>query len=110
MFTQQGSSRTRKIFSTAIAATVAVTLFGAAFAPDANAGTRAQWIAGGIAAGIIGTAIIANESRRHRGHHRARHSSRWERHVIRCENRYQSYDEGTDTWIDRRGRERRCRL
>ena len=28
----------------------------------------------------------------------------------RCYARYASYSERTDTWIDRRGRERRCRL
>ena len=63
--------------------------------------------AAGIAGALIGAAIVGAASRE-----RAREPrlSRWERHVIRCERAYRSYDERTDTWIDRRGRVRDCNL
>ena len=61
-------------------------------------------IGAGIAVGIIGAAIVAKEAKRERRRERA-----WERHVRRCYAAYASYDEYTDTWIDRKGRERRCR-
>ena len=44
---------------------------------------------------------------------RVRHSkrlSRWERHVRRCSRKYRTYDERSDTYITRNGRERVCRL
>ena len=50
---------------------------------------------------------IYGEPRRVR---RERRLSSWERHVRRCHDKYRSYDERSDTFIDRRGRERRCRL
>ena len=36
--------------------------------------------------------------------------SRWERHVQACYNRYRTYDENSDTFIGRDGREYRCNL
>ncbi len=61
--------------------------------------------AAGIAGALIGAAIVGAAASRER-----RAESRWDRHVARCYRRYRSYDEATDTWIDRRGRVRRCRL
>jgi len=61
--------------------------------------------AAGIAGALIGAAIVGAASRE-----RAPRESRYDRHVRRCYNAYRSYDEETDTWIDRRGRVRRCRL
>ncbi len=65
---------------------------------------RRRAIGAGIAGALIGAAIVGAASRERRA------ESRWDRHVARCYRRYRSYDEATDTWIDRRGRVRRCRL
>jgi len=99
-----------RFFNVAIATLMAATIAGSALvASPAEAGKRERYIGAGILAGVIGTAIVARE-RRHRREIRRYRRSSWERHVNRCYRRYRSYDEGTDTWIDRYGRERRCRL
>ena len=97
-----------KIAGTAVATLLAVTVISTSFITDANAGRRERLFLGGVAAGIVGTAIVAGEVRRsrERRHYRA---SRWERHVARCYRAYRSYDESTDTYIDYDGFERRCR-
>ena len=101
-------ARTARFATTAIAALMAATMGATTFVTDANAGRRERAIIGGVAAGIIGTAIIAGEVRRQR-EEREYSSSRWERHVDRCYAAYAFYDEASDTYIDRRGNERRCR-
>ena len=98
-----------KFFSAAVAGLLAVTIAGTAMTSEAHAGKRGKWIALGVGAGILGTAIVANERRRARERRYHRRTA-WERHVARCYRAYRSYDEYTDTWIDRRGRERICRL
>jgi len=64
---------------------------------------RSGAVAAGIAGAIIGAAIVGSAAREHS------RESRYERHVRRCYRAYRSYDEETDTFIDRRGRVRRCR-
>ena len=98
-----------KFFTAAIATVLAATIAGSAMTSDAHAGKRERWIALGVGAGILGTAIIANERRKAR---ERRHYGRsaWQRHVDRCYRRYRSYDETTDTYIGYDGYERRCRL
>lgn len=96
-----------KFVSTAIAIMVGTSVLAGTMITDAQAGKRERWIAGGIAAGIVGTAIVAGAARRHREEEYA--NSRWERHVDRCYRAYRSYDEETDTYIDFNGNERRCR-
>lgn len=109
MFASIFTAKSTRLVGTAVAAFVAASVLATSFATSANAGSRERAFAGGLAAGIIGTAIIASERRRYR-EDRYYRASRWERHVDRCYRRYRSYDEATDTWIDRRGRVRRCRL
>lgn len=97
-----------KFTTTAIAATLAIAIAVPAAITDASAGSKGRYIAGGVAVGLLGAAIIANESRRRdRDYHRS--ESRWERHVRRCYAAYNSYDEETDTYITRSGHERICR-
>ena len=103
--TIKSSSTPFRISSTAISAVLAVTIGATTFASNANAGKKERLFFGGVAAGIIGTAIIANEAR----HRRESRRSRWERHVDRCYAAYRSYDEESDTYIDLNGNERRCR-
>ena len=101
------------------AAVVAATIIISGMANTAQAGKRERLIGAGIVAGVVGTAIIARESRRsrerayRRGYNDARYErrreSRWERHVRRCYAAYRSYDERSDTYIGYDGRERRCR-
>ena len=91
-----------------LAALLTAATLSTALNTEAHAGSRERAFIGGLAAGIVGTAIIANENRRYRERTYYR-ESRWDRHVRRCYARYASYSERTDTWIDRRGRERRCR-
>ena len=100
-----------RIVTTAISAALAVTVVATTLIPDANAGRRERLFFGGVAAGIVGTAIIANEVRRNREDREDDYDreSRWERHVRLCEDAYQSYDENTDTYITFSGNERRCR-
>lgn len=127
----------KRITTTLLSALVALTVIAASAATPAQAGSKERRIIAGILLGAIGGAIIANEvnrskKKRHkahrpnsrrihdndiyvepRNHRRVRHNSRrtsWERHVRRCARKYRSYDEYSDTWIDRRGRERICRL
>ena len=95
-----------KLLSSTIAAVLALSVSATAMTTQAHAGKNAKWIALGVGAGIVGTAIIASRHR-DRDYDRA---SRWERHVDRCIRRYRSYDEDSDTYIDNYGRERRCRL
>ncbi|MFD0917677.1 BA14K family protein [Pseudahrensia aquimaris] len=97
-----------KLITTALAATLAITIAIPAALTDADAGKKGRYFAGGLAAGIIGTAIIARESRR-RDREYDRSERRWDRHVRRCYAAYRSYDERSDTWIDKYGRERICR-
>lgn len=127
-----------KPFSTMVISTFAAFAFIAATAQTpAQAGGKEERIIAGILIGAIGGAIIASEinrshKRRHYGHRyhsdhvydgdiyveprrlrRVRHGkrlSRWERHVRRCSRKYRSYDERSDTYITRNGRERVCRL
>ena len=67
-------------------------------------------VAAGVALGIIGAAVIANESKKRRRHYDSGYSSSaWERHVARCYRAYRSYNERTDTFIGYDGIERRCR-
>ncbi len=54
---------------------------------------------------VIGA--LANEAANRR-HHRIVDS--WDLHVARCEARYMTYDEETDTYISASGKIRRCRL
>ena len=127
----------KRITTSIISAMVALTFIAASSATPAQAGSKERRIVAGIILGAIGGAIIANEidrskkkrnyAHRHnpghvyqddvyvkpRHHRKVRHNSRrtaWERHVRRCQRAYRSYDEFSDTWIDRRGRERLCRL
>ncbi len=106
MTTTTVNSKTR-FAAKAIAAAFAITIAVTAIVPEAQAGRKGRFL-GGVAVGVLGTAIVANEIRRNR---EARHyrESRWERHVRRCYRAYRSYDERSDTFIDFRGRERRCR-
>ncbi len=107
MSVSASTSKTSKLINFGATALVAATLLATSFSTDAYAGKRERWIAGGVAAGIVTGAIIANS--RNRDYDDDREVSRWERHVDRCYRAYRSYDEETDTYIDRRGRERRCR-
>ena len=91
-----------------LATTLAITVLATALVPDANAGRKERLFFGGVAAGIVGSAIIHGAHRRH--HRRDYHETSWERHVRRCYARYRSYDETTDTYINNHGYERRCRL
>ncbi|MEP0942503.1 MAG: BA14K family protein [Rhizobiaceae bacterium] len=128
----------KRISTTFISALVALTFIAASAATPAQAGSKERRIVAGILLGALGGAIIASEINRSkkkknhyghrrnpshvynddihvkpRKHRRVRHNSRrtsWERHVRRCQRNYRSYDEFSDTWIDRRGRERICRL
>ena len=128
----------KRMTTTFIGAVMALTFIAASAATPAQAGSKERRIVAGILLGAIGGAIIANEINRskkkkqHYNHRqnpshvynediyveprhqrRVRHNPRyseWERHVRRCQRRYRSYDEFSDTWIDRRGRERLCRL
>jgi len=96
-----------KIATAMIVSALALTMVGTTFTTEAEAGRKGRYFAGGVAAGIIGSAIIAGSHRRyHDGYSR---SSRWERHVRRCYRAYRSYDERTDTFIGYDGIERRCR-
>ena len=103
-----GLKRATRFATPTIAAFMALTIVGTTFSTDANAGRRDRLFLGGLAAGIVGTAIIANEVRRNR-EERYDRSSRWERHVARCYRAYRSYDEESDTYIGYDGIERRCR-
>ena len=89
----------------ALAAALAV---GSVFAPPAEAGKTGRFL-GGVAVGVIGTAIVANEVRRSR-ERRAVRRYYHDEHVARCARRYRSYDARTDTYVTRSGRVRRCRL
>lgn len=99
------SMKSARFASTAVATLLAVTMGATTFVSNADAGKRERLFFGGVAAGIVGTAIIANEAR----HRRESRRSRWQRHVDRCYAAYRSYDEETDTYIDYNGNERRCR-
>ena len=99
------ATRARRTAVTFAAASLAVVMLATSIPTEAHAGKRERWIAGGIAAGIIVGAVAASAH-----HKRKSREARWERHVDRCYAAYASYDEYTDTYIDRRGRERRCRL
>lgn len=61
------------------------------------------------AAGIIGLAVGAIAAGAASESNRSSYRSS-NRHVERCMDTYRSYDPDTDTYIDRNGRERRCRL
>ncbi|MEE9315383.1 MAG: BA14K family protein [Rhizobiaceae bacterium] len=98
-----------KLLTAATVTLMAFTVVSTSFTTDANAGNRGRWIAGGIAAGIIGTAIVHDRHRRHRRHYRSHGPSRWERHVRRCYRAYRSYDERSDTYVGYDGYERKCR-
>ena len=128
----------KRMTTTFIGAVMALTFIAASAATPAQAGSKERRIVAGILLGAIGGAIIANEinrSKKKKQHYNHRHNpshvynediyveprhqrrvrhnprySEWERHVRRCQRRYRSYDEFSDTWIDRRGRERLCRL
>ena len=129
----------KRMTTTFISAMMALTFIAASAATPAQAGSKERRIVAGILLGAIGGAIIANEinrskkkkqrhyNQRHNPSHvynediyvdrrhqrRVRHNPRiseWEHHVRRCQRAYRSYDEFSDTWIDRRGRERLCRL
>lgn len=92
----------KQIATTLTAGLTALTILATATATPAQAGKKGRWIAAGIATGIVATAIIVESKKRKR--------SSWQRHVDRCYDRYDSYDHRSDTYIDHRGRERRCRL
>ena len=126
----------KRISTMAISTLAALSFMAAATVTPAQAGDRTARIAAGVFLGIVGTAIVANELKKDRKkrkyahrhypsrvyhddvyvkprHHRVdrgHRQSSWERHVRRCYRAYRSYDEFSDTWIDRRGRERLCRL
>ncbi len=103
------ATKTKSKLITAATLTMMVfTVVATSFSTDAYAGDRKHWIAGGIAAGIIGTAIVAGERRRNR-ERRSYRASSWERHVARCYRAYRSYNERTDTYITHSGYERICR-
>lgn len=108
MFVSVFTKRSARLVATTTAAFVAATIVAGSF-NTAEAGSRKRAFLGGLAVGAVTTAIIAGERRRYRERRVYRRTS-WERHVDRCFNAYRSYDEETDTWIDRRGRVRRCRL
>ena len=97
-----------KFINTAIAATIALAIAVPAGMQQAHAGKNGKYIALGVAAGIVGTAIVAKQ-RRKRAVRRASAQSEWDRHVLACHRAYRSYDERSDTWIDKYGRVRVCR-
>jgi len=106
--TSPATSVQRRMITTSIATLVAGTLIAMSISTHAEAGSRERLFWGGLAVGVVSTAIIANEVRRSRERDYYE-EDRWERHVNRCYRAYRSYDEDSDTYIDLRGNERRCR-
>lgn len=98
-----------KFFSAAMATLMAATVVATTLVTSpADAGRRERLIGAGVAAGVLGTLIVGGAVRRSRERRADRYYYRG--HVNRCYARYRSYDERTDTWVDRYGRVRRCRL
>ncbi|QPC87656.1 BA14K family protein [Mesorhizobium sp. NBSH29] len=67
----------------------------------------------GVGGFIIGATIGGGPGYVDDGYYYRPHHGRaygWERHVRRCYARYRSYDHRSDTFVDRHGYERRCRL
>ncbi|MEL6947214.1 MAG: hypothetical protein AAFO73_06210 [Pseudomonadota bacterium] len=60
-----------KTFKTTVAAVLASAVLATSFATSAHAGKKDRLFWGGVAAGVIGTAIIANERRKARERRRA---------------------------------------
>jgi len=127
----------KRLSTMAISTFAALAFIAASAQTPAQAGKKDHHIFAGILLGALGGAIIASEinrghKTRHYGHRynsdrvydddiyveprkprRVRHGkrlSRWERHVRRCSRKYRTYDERSDTYITRNGRERICRL
>ena len=120
-----------KIMTIAMAALLSVGVVGATLQP-AEAGKRERRIAAGIALGVLGTALILNETRRDRRHYRQRHyraaPRRYHRRVYQprrvyqqrrtyrlshahtnwCYNRYRSYREWDNTFQPYHGPRRAC--
>jgi len=96
-----------KITNTAIAAALAIAIAMPASLQTAEAGSKGKYLAIGAAIGILGTAAVARNKRK-RAVRRASATSAWNRHVLACHRAYKSYEEASDTWIDRKGRVRRC--
>lgn len=67
-----------KVFKTTVAAALASAVLATTFVPTAEAGRKERLFFGGLAAGIVGTAIIANEHRKRRERRRARHYDRYD--------------------------------
>jgi len=85
-----------KVFKTTIAAALASAVLATTFVPTAEAGRKERLFLGGLAAGIIGTAIIANEHRKRRNRHH--HSNHYDRYDADC------YIKRKKRWSNRRGR------
>ena len=78
------------------AAVVAATIIISGMANTAQAGKRERLIGAGIVAGVVGTAIIANERRKHR--ERRRHARHYDRYDSEC------YIKRRKVWSDYHGR------
>ena len=129
----------KRISALALATVTTLTILATSATAPAYAGKHERHLAAGIFLGLVGGGIIAHELRRDRrdyGHayhsdrdydgyfdddydvgqrhpRRARklnRSARWQRHVRRCNKRYRTYDERSDTFIGNDGREHQCRL
>lgn len=105
----------KRMFASAI---LALSLSAGALAGSAQTAKAAGLTPGeaaalaGVGGFIIGATIGGGPGYYDDYHYRPHHHrvSRWERHVRRCYARYRTYDHRTDTYIDRHGYERRCRL
>ena len=85
-----------KVFKTTLCAALASAVLATTFVPSAEAGRKDRLFWGGVAAGIVGTAIIANERRKHR--ERRRHARHYDRYDSEC------YIKRRKVWSDYHGR------
>lgn len=99
------SALSRKFAAGLMALTVAAGALGAAPRAGAASLTPAEAaLIAGFGGLVVGGMIAEHSHRRHVA------ADSWELHVMRCENRYRTYDAESDTYVGYDGDLHRCRL
>lgn len=104
-------SITKKLSVSLLAAAVLATGFGSVNQASAAGLSREEAaILAGAGGFVLGAIVGSHGHHGHRRHGQVIYVNSWDAHVARCLARYRSYDPHSDTYINRNGYERRCRL
>lgn len=100
----------RKIAAALMGLTIAAGGVGSIGRAEAGSLTPAEAAAiAGLGGFIVGN-IVGHAQHHHPRRARVVVVDSWDLHVARCEARYRTYDEASDTYVGFDGRERLCRL